>query len=226
VRPINTSKTKINSQREIPLEKNAFVVDFFLALEKGKICDWTDSEKIGFDLLQEKLIKRSSDSIAPISHAHYSSLMIYKNNHKFQIYSGANIDPSNKKDFANPLMRNCAEKQAYLAALKLDNLDLDKVAFIFLYRKAAPGQVFASEKLIPCKDCYQNFITKLQANKGKLVLVLGDDNERNFVTKDAPSADQVNQINNGTKKYYAIIPDFAMPFLMIEKQLGARVNSI
>lgn len=219
-----TTKAKINSQREIPLEKNAAILDFLLALQKGKTANWSPTEKLGFELLQEKIIKRANDSIAPISHAHYSALMVYKHKGKFQIYSGANIDPVNKPDFSDPLKRNCAEKQASLAAKKLDNLDLDEIAFVFLYRKSSQGQRFAAEKLIPCKDCHQKFVSKLQANKGKLVLILDDDQQRNFVAVSAPNSSIANQINNGTKKYYAIIPDSVMPFLNIEKQLGARVN--
>lgn len=168
-------------------------------------------------LIQEALLLKSKDAIAPLSGAAYSSLQVYSSDDKLMIHAGANIDPSSIELLKSRKHRNCAEKQAAISAAAKDLLNNSKMRVMFLYRKQ--NTKLKAEKLLPCSDCYKTYIPDLIKNKGHLILILDDNSARKFV--DDPAYD--NSIKTLGDIHYKIINADAMPNLNIEKSLGARV---
>lgn len=213
------------------LEKLDAVKNFVDSLLKGKVEEWTKDEALGFSEIYYELIHKINDCVAPLSNAFYSSIMIYENDSKYLIHSGANLDPENCEQLQNPIYRNCAEKQAAISAQKTDGATNKDLKAIFLFRKDHNREIFSSEKLIPCKDCYRTYLEDLIENDGKLILVIEDSQPREFLLPGYSEADSVNEIRTIKTAVdkainYVIIDAEAMKFLRIEKELGARVCSI
>ena len=178
--------------------------------------------------IYKELVKKTMNSISPISKALYSSITVYKKNTGYLIHAGANIDPQSIELLKIPEHRNCAEKQAAISAYRNDEETNDNLKLLFLYRKPNGEPKFPAEKLIPCMDCYQAYLQDLQANNGKLVLILEDNEPRDFVNANYCQSEEVNKIKtieseDGTCIHYVIIPSDAMRYLNIEIELGARV---
>ncbi|MBT6843619.1 MAG: hypothetical protein HOA17_07480 [Candidatus Melainabacteria bacterium] len=168
-------------------------------------------------LVAEALINKSKEVVAPISGAIYSSIQVYSNNDKLLIHAGANIDPSSIELLKSRKHRNCAEKQAANSAAAEDLLNNAQMLIMFLYR--AQDQKLKAEKLLPCIDCYETYIPELIKNKGLLVLIIDDDDERIFVN----DTNYDNSIKTLQGIHYKIIDSTAMHNLNIETVLGARV---
>ena len=216
--------TKLNN-----LEKTTTVQSFLNSILQDKVEDWNQDEVLGFSEIYHELIHKISDCIAPLSSAFYSSIMVYgKGNPSYLIHAGANIDPETKEQLKDPIYRNCAEKQAAVSALKEDNETNKNLNVLFLFRKAQHHEIFPAEKLIPCKDCHRTYIEDLMANNGKLILVLEDSEQREFLLPGYEEAEQINKIRTfksamGESINYVVIDSDAMRFLKIEPELGARV---
>jgi cytidine deaminase len=168
------------------------------------------------------LIAKTQDSDSPLSNAYYSAIHFYLDNGNLKIYSGANIDPSSYELFKSRKHRNCAEKQAALVA-KLDQLTNVEMRIMFLYRKRETERQFSAEKLLPCKDCYENYIQDLIDKDGHLVLIVDDNETRNFFKN--PNLDSsINSVEvNGQIINYKIFNAKEMMHLNIENTLGGRV---
>lgn len=223
--------TKTTGTKLTRLEKLDTVNKFLTAVLNGKTEAWQDDEALGFIELYKELVLKINDCIAPISKAYYSSIMVYKNGGGLCIHSGANIDPEKKEQLKEPIHRNCAEKQAALSASWHDQLSNRNLKILFLFRKSFTNQKFSAEKLIPCKDCSRNYVEDLLKNNGKLVVILEDDQPRDFLTKSFDRADSINQIktlevSKSHNMNYVIIDAEAMKFLKVESELGARVCSL
>ena len=176
----------------------------------------------GLQLIQETLVRKTQDSDSPLSKAYYSAVHFYLDNGKLKIYSGANIDPSSYELFKSRKHRNCAEKQAALAAAT-EHLTNTAMQVMFLYRKHESGRQFSAEKLLPCRDCYENYIQDLIDKDGHLVLIVDDNEAREFFK--SPNGD--NSIKTvevaGQKINYKIFDAKEMMHLNIEAVLGGRV---
>lgn len=210
----------LNSQKELDLENHPGLLDFLNKLRNDSGADFEH-----FNLIYKCLVSRAESSIAPISKAQYSALLIYESKDQLQIYSGANIDPAEKYQFQIPEYRNCAEKQAALAASLLDNINLDKLLYVFLYRKSSPGVTLSPEQLTPCKECNKDFITKLINNQGKLFLVTDDKISRIFVQENFANNTKLTQTHSSPNYIYTSISGEALKYLVTEKALGKRVLS-
>lgn len=133
------------------------------------------------------------------------------------IHAGANIDPSSIELLKSRKHRNCAEKQAAISAASEDLLSNDQMRIMFLYRKQ--DKKLKAEKLLPCIDCYETYINDLIKNKGLLVLIIDDNEERVFVN-DKHYDNSIKTLNGIN---YKIFDAAAMHNLNIETVLGARV---
>jgi len=210
------------------LEQQAAVKSFLNSLLADKVEAWTQEEELGFSEIYHELIHKINDCVSPLSNALYSSIMVYKKESEFLIHAGANIDPETTEQLKDPIFRNCAEKQAAVSALTCDKETNKALKILFLFRKAHQCEIFPAEKLIPCKDCYKAYIEDLIANSGKLVLVIEDDEPREFLLPGYKAAESVNEIRTfkttmGEAIHYVIFDSEAMKFLKVEKELGMRV---
>lgn len=173
-------------------------------------------------ILINKILKaKTKDSQCQISHAYYSAIHFYKQNDKLKIHAGANIDPSRKELLQDKTHRNCAEKQAALSAKNCDKLSNNEMQIMFLYRRKDPSRFLGPEKLLPCLDCYQSYIKDLIKNNGYLVLIIDDDEKRNFFNKEGFDSNIKTLEINKEKVFYKIFNKHEMNFLHIEKVLGS-----
>lgn len=211
------------------LTSPASLINFFTALQ-DKEDAWSSQEASVLRKIAIHLIDKSNDAINPISHTSYSSVLVYEKDSNYLLYSGANIDPECKEDLKNPDRRNCAEKQAAVTAQTIDNLTNANLKFMFLYRKQKAGECVEARKLVPCKDCHEKYLLDLIKNNGKLVLILDDNCDRQFLSPNHGTlvTERVHSIDLGenAKVNYKIFDASAMRFLKIEDKLGERVCSV
>lgn len=214
------NSTKHTGEKLISLEK----LDSMQALYRVVHYEqpWDLLSLTGLKLIQEMLVKKTQDSDCSLSNAYYSAIHVYLDNGELKIYSGANIDPSSYELFKSRNHRNCAEKQAALAA-KLDQLTNAAMQIMFLYRKPEAAKLFPAEKLLPCKDCYENYIQDLIDKDGHLVLIIDDNEPRKFF-KNTNLDCSINSVEvNGQLVHYKIFNAKEMMHLNIENTLGGRV---
>ena len=206
------------------------ILDFFTVLEQGKDASWTNQEFLVLRKLATHLLAKSCDAINPISHTSYSAVLVYKKNNNYLLFSGANIDPEQKEDLKNPLKRNCAEKQAAITAQRIDGLDNSQLRFMFLYRKQKTNECVPACKLVPCRDCYEKYLIDLIKNNGRLVLIMDDNVDREFLKN--PNGTEVLEkvhsidLGEGARVNYKIFGASAMELLKIEDSLGQRVCKV
>lgn len=145
-----------------------------------------------FKNLYQELREISLSAIAPISHAFYSCILVFENNGRFLVHAGSNIDPLKKENLKNIKFRNCAEKQASLSAFEEDDLMNDKLKILFLFRLDNKIKKLSSEKLLPCKDCYEKYIVDLYKNNGVLVLVSEEMESQDFLLDQSKASVQIS----------------------------------
>ncbi len=211
----------MNKGEKLILEPNS-LRKFYNSLLEGKRYR-KEHENILVPVFQ-KLISKSEDANAPISNAHYSSLLLYEKNAVLESFLGANIDPPRREDFNNIHKRNCAEKQASIAAQEF-GLNNRFLKMIFLYRNLEESKSFSAEKLLPCSDCYSRFVQDLIYNRGFLLILIGDGKARNFYVSSAKADSNIVMLKHGDQVfYYKIFDHKQLRFLNIEKELGKRVS--
>lgn len=204
-------------------------------LQPGDSPSFAPEEKVGFAELVEALIQKSMDAHNPISNAAYSSFLIYHAMDDIKIHAGANIDPHHHDHFSSPEHRNCAEKQAHLSAqsaAESGELELDCLDLMLLFRKPQEDREHHPEMLVPCSDCATKQLLDLYDNNGKLVLVLPDDSEREFLVNGnplnndhKPSSFEIETDEGEKRKYfYRIITHEEFPYLRIEANLGSKIS--
>ncbi|MDD9897733.1 MAG: hypothetical protein OXU45_01910 [Candidatus Melainabacteria bacterium] len=186
-------------------------------LEAIARADLKEEQSEALTLIRKLVQDKAEHALAPISAAHYGAIHCYYKSNELLMHAGANIDPSSIELLKSRKHRKCAEKEAAKSAASIDSLDNPELKIMFLYRKDNSGM--PAQKLVPCSDCYQNFIASLIKNDGKLVLILDDDAPREFV--DNKNYD--NSISKLGETYYKILDTKALMNLNIEESLGARV---
>lgn len=176
----------------------------------------------GLKLIKEALYTKSQDSDCLLSNAHYSAIHFYYDQSGLKIHGGANIDPSSYELFKSRKHRNCAEKQAALSATS-EYLNNTAMQIMFLYRQSEAGRTFQAEKLLPCRDCYENYIQDLIEKDGHLVLIIDDNMARKFLTT-VHGDNTIKTIEvDGQLINYKIFNAKQMMSLNIEIVLGGRV---
>lgn len=163
----------------------------------------------------------SKTALAPISQAYYSSILVYKNKNGFLVHSGSNIDPLKKENLKIAKFRNCAEKQASLSALEIDRLDNNKLKILFLFRLDNKIKKLSSEKLLPCKDCFEKYIIDLQKNNGTLVLISEEMEADDFLQNGAKPRSQINFDN---KIRFIFFQGEELTKLKLESNLGSNIQ--
>lgn len=197
------------------------------SLKKGKKNNFDHREKHGLELLFDALVTKNQDSHNPITGAAYSSVLIYDISKKLRIHAGANIDPAHAHHLASAKHRNCAEKQASLSA-KSDDLGDEHLDLMFLYRKPEANRAHEPEMLVPCSDCAKNYLMHLIENQGKLIILLPDNKDREFLV-DANPVNNDHAVStvkiNDKELHYRIIDAEELPYLKIERQLGSKAKN-
>ena len=135
-----------------------------------------------FSKLYNEAKEISQTAVAPLSQAYYSSILVYKNQDKYSVHAGSNIDPLNKENLRIAKFRNCAEKQAALSALEHDQLEAKDLKILLLFRLDNKVKKLDSKKLLPCIDCYKKYVEKLKTNNGVLVLISEEMEANDFLT--------------------------------------------
>jgi cytidine deaminase len=149
--------------------------------------------------------------------------LVYERNEDLLIHAGANIDPQYRGQFADPKYRNCAERQAAISAWNSDQLTKQNLQIMFLYRKKNSSHNYGAEKLLPCRDCNEQYIEALIKNHGKLILIIDDNHPRTFL-KEGSSKQLIDSVSiNGLLICYKIFDHKEIAFLKTEKDLAPRI---
>ncbi len=170
----------------------------------------------------------SQQAQSPISHTKYGAIVVFDNQDEFSMHAGANIDPERPEFLKSPEHRNCAETQAVKSAKRCHDYNPASLKYIFLYRMLENKDSVHPQKLLPCKDCYQKYLLDLMSNKGKLVVFSDFDIDGSFF-KSGYCFDEAFRslpdqgLDEHSSFYFKIFDHEKIPYLNIEKQLGARV---
>lgn len=225
---VKAQKTEFTGERLKNLEENSSVKSFLYALKDGKKEKYLKEEIKGFSTLVTALINKNQDSQGHISGAHYSSILVYKIGQGLKIHAGANIDPSSLEHFDSVEHRRCAERQAALSAHRhqLSNEHLD---LMFLYRRPEEDREHTPEMLVPCSDCAVNYLNYLKDNQGKLVVILPNDNPKEFLMEGGSQKhnnliEVLTDAESKEKIYYKIIDFDEIPYLKLEASLGEKAK--
>jgi hypothetical protein len=204
------------------LEKSQQALDFFALLLKG--FDRQELEQNFSKDFYEKLYLEaksiSKKAIAPHSNAYYSSIFVFQKQGEFFVHAGANIDPQKKENLKNAKFRNCAEKQASLSALEADNLGNEFLKILVLFRLDNKSKKLNSQKLLPCKDCFEKYILDLQKNNGVMIIISEEMQADDFILGCALD----KKISFADKFRFLFFYKEDMNNLNLEAQLGANVT--
>jgi hypothetical protein len=198
-------------------------IDFYDALQVDFNCKALKQnfDKKFFENLYTEARRISQTAIAPISHAYYSSILVFENKDKFFVHAGSNIDPLKKENLKIAKFRNCAEKQASLSALETDRLENKQLKILFLFRLDDKIKELNSQKLLPCKDCFDKYIVDLKKNNGVLVLISEEMTANNFLTE----ASKIQEIRFEEEFRLIFFKGDNLSKLHLEEKLGASVNA-
>ncbi len=215
------STAKTTGEKLEKLEKLSSVRNLYELIDKNAAL--SSETHSALKLIHNQLQTKAKDSDSPLSKACYSAIHFYMEQGHLKIHGGANIDPSSYELFKSRKHRNCAERQAACSAANRDGLANTSMRLMFLYRQAETQKKFPAEKLLPCQDCYENYICDLIRNNGHLVLIVDDPHPRKFFV-DGDFDNAISSITvEGLKINYKIFNAEEMKRLNIETVLGGRV---
>ncbi len=125
-----------------------------------------------------------------------------------------------KENLKNAKFRNCAEKQASLSALEADNLGNEFLKILVLFRLDNKSKKLNSQKLLPCKDCFEKYILDLQKNNGVMIIISEEMQADDFILGCALD----KKISFADKFRFLFFYKEDMNNLNLEAQLGANVT--
>jgi cytidine deaminase len=173
-------------------------------------------ENSNLNKIFEALIVKNQDSISPISNAAFSAIMLFKSG---KIFCGANVDPEEASLLKFPEHRNCAEKQAALAALS-ESEKIEDLKQLFLYRRPDKERKRYAEMFLPCLVCNKDYLKHIFNNEGSFFLLLNDDRIRDFI--EGKNRGVLKKISiNGETFFYTEISGEDLLRLKKEKSLGS-----